>query len=29
VTGCVPLLDWDGIARPVGTVVDIGAYEWH
>src|SRR5437773_150818 len=29
VTSCVPLLDWDGVARPVGTAVDIGAYEWH
>jgi len=29
VTNCVPLLDWDGVARPVGTADDIGAYEWH
>ncbi len=29
VTSCVPLLDWDGVARPVGTAYDIGAYEWH
>ena len=29
ITSCVPLLDWDGVARPVGTAVDIGAYEWH
>jgi len=29
VTGCVPLLDWDGIARPAGRADDIGAYEWH
>ncbi len=28
-TGCVPLLDLDGVARPVGTAYDIGAYEWH
>ncbi len=29
VTNCVPLLDWDGVARPVGTADDIGPYEWH
>jgi len=29
VTSCVSLLDWDGVARPVGTAYDIGAYEWH
>jgi uncharacterized protein YjdB len=29
ITSCVPLLDFDGIARPVGTAYDIGAYEWH
>ncbi len=29
VTSCVPLLDLDGVTRPVGTAVDIGAYEWH
>jgi len=29
VTSCVPLLDLVGVARPVGTAVDIGAYEWH
>ena len=28
VTNCVPLLDWDGVARPVGTAYDIGAYEY-
>ena len=29
VTGCVPLLDLDGVARPAGTSVDIGPYERH
>ena len=29
ITSCVPLLDWDGVARPVGTAYDIGPYEWH
>jgi hypothetical protein len=29
VTSCVPLLDWDGVARPTGTAYDIGPYEWH
>ena len=29
VTSCVPLLDWDGVARPLGRGYDIGAYEWH
>src|SRR6266446_10044677 len=29
ITSCVPLLDWDGVARPVGRADDIGAYEWH
>ncbi len=29
VTSCVPLLDWDGVARPAGRADDIGAYEWH
>ena len=28
-TGCVPVLDFDGIARPAGGAYDIGAYEWH
>ena len=28
-TSCVPLLDLDGVARPVGTAYDIGPYEWH
>src|SRR5882762_5283844 len=28
-TSCVPLLDLDGIARSVGTAIDIGPYEWH
>src|SRR5207244_11130113 len=25
VTSCVPVLDWDGVARPAGTAVGIGA----
>jgi uncharacterized protein YjdB len=29
ITSCVPLLDWDGVARPVGAAVDIGPYERH
>ncbi|HXL35366.1 MAG TPA: Ig-like domain-containing protein [Gemmatimonadales bacterium] len=29
VTGCVPLLDFDGISRPAGGAYDSGAYEWH
>jgi Periplasmic copper-binding protein (NosD) len=29
IVSCVPLLDLEGIARPVGTSYDIGAYEWH
>src|SRR5437773_145240 len=28
-SGCVPVLDFDGIARPAGGAYDIGAYEWH
>src|SRR6266550_2722219 len=27
ITSCVPLLDWDGVARPTGPSVDIGPYE--
>ncbi len=29
VISCVSPLDLGGVARPVGTAVDIGAYEWH
>jgi uncharacterized protein YjdB len=29
ITSCVPLLDFDGVARPVGLAYAIGAYEWH
>jgi hypothetical protein len=29
VSSCVPLIDFDGVLRPVGTALDIGAYEWH
>src|SRR5437899_2373099 len=29
VTNCVPLTDFDGVARPQGLAYDVGAYEWH
>jgi hypothetical protein len=29
IVNCVPPLDLDGFARPLGTAYDIGAYEWH
>ena len=29
VTNCVPLTDFDGVARPQGLAYDVGAYQWH